>query len=107
MKLTDLEAHFLGYGGEGVFHNGEPIAFRPGVGVAFNCPCGGRPGCAGPLFIPFANPLDGKPPPDEDTRHGWQRTGETVETLSLTPSVLRVGGCAWHGFITNGEAKEC
>lgn len=33
----------------------------------------------------------------------WERTGDTFDTLTLKPSIQRVGGCAWHGFITNGE----
>ncbi len=36
----------------------------------------------------------------------WQRTGETFDTLTLTPSIhsrKEKGGCGWHGFITNGE----
>jgi hypothetical protein len=52
--------------------------------------------------VPFANPIDGGP---QLERHGWQRTGDTFETLTLTPSILRArarGGCGWHGFITNG-----
>jgi hypothetical protein len=32
----------------------------------------------------------------------WQRTGETFETLTLTPSVDCSAWGHWHGFITNG-----
>ncbi len=37
----------------------------------------------------------------------WQRTGDTFETLTLTPSVDAAshGVGHWHGFITNGEIR--
>ncbi len=75
-----------------------------GVGVNFDCPCG----CDSPCFVPFTNPIGGGAPCDPN--HGWQRTGETFEALTLTPSILRNpirGGCGWHGFITNGEVLTC
>lgn len=33
----------------------------------------------------------------------WQVAGSSLEDLSTQPSVLVVGGCGWHGYITNGE----
>ena len=44
------------------------------------------------------NPVDGGPRFPYD-HHYWERTGDTFETLKLTPSIQRVGGCGWHGFI--------
>ncbi len=35
----------------------------------------------------------------------WQRTGETFETLTLSPSVDASRAGCWHGFITNGEVR--
>jgi hypothetical protein len=32
----------------------------------------------------------------------WQRTGDTFETLSLSPSVDASRAGCWHGFLTNG-----
>jgi len=41
----------------------------------------------------------------------WDRQGESFDTLTLRPSILRLKwkdragrehGCGWHGFITNG-----
>ncbi len=32
------------------------------------------------------------------------------ETQSYTPSIVHnkdLGGCGWHGYLTNGEFKEC
>jgi hypothetical protein len=36
---------------------------------------------------------------------GWQASGETFDTLTLTPSVDVGGFGHWHGFITNGEIQ--
>lgn len=33
----------------------------------------------------------------------WAFAGDSFANLTTTPSVLIVGGCGWHGFITNGE----
>jgi hypothetical protein len=101
MKLSELNARFIGAGGEGIYQaDGTPAPRREGVGVVFNCPCG----CESECFIPFKNPLDGGSPV-YDEPHTWERTGETIEDLTLRPSIQRIGGCAWHGFITNGETK--
>lgn len=86
---------------------------RIGIGVAFECPaCGER------HWVPFANPIDGGE--CVYPQGGWQRTGETIETLTLTPSIVfyptqypirivdgkseTLSACpGWHGYITNGE----
>lgn len=103
VKLTNLNPSFIGIGGEGISDkDGNPIPRREGVGLVFDCPCCGAGG-----YVPFANPLDGGPPVSNMT---WQRTGDTFDTLTLTPSIRRHsgGGCkGWHGFITNGEAISC
>ena len=104
VKLTSLNPRFLSSGGEGISNvDGTPSPRREGVGVELDCPCG----CETPLFVPFKNPLDGSGPGPYGDK-GWQRTGETFETLTLTPSILRTKphGCGWHGFITNGEVHE-
>lgn len=33
----------------------------------------------------------------------WTVSGTDVDDLTTQPSILILGGCAWHGFITNGE----
>lgn len=101
MKLTDLHPEWMNAGGEGITRaDGSPAPLRQGVGVLFDCPCGSEH-CQ-QLYIPFANPLDGSVP-----KRGWQRTGETFDTLTLTPSILRLATtsvcCGWHGYVTNGE----
>lgn len=37
----------------------------------------------------------------------WPMTGTGFEDLTLTPSVQLLGGCGWHGFVTNGEVTTC
>lgn len=91
----------------------EPAPARHGIGVSFLCPCpehtAQRTGdddhdFSLRVFVPFTNPLDGGAPPDPRTT--WDREGDTFETLTLRPSILRSrdrGGCGWHGFVTSGE----
>jgi len=94
MKLTALNAEFV------VRSMGDAAK----IGLILNCPCG----CIHRLYVPFANPIGGGP--TDDTKPLWQRTGETIETLTLSPSVYRSPAkgtpCpkAWHGYIRAGEA---
>lgn len=104
MRLIVLHPRWVGAGGEGISDkDGNPVPERHKVGVSFECPCGR---CGVRCYVPFENPIDGGP--RHDTRpesHHWHREGETFETLTLTPSILRSpdkGGCGWHGFVTNG-----
>ncbi len=104
MKLTDLNASWVGTGGEGISDkDGNPVPKREGIGVSFDCPCG----CELRGFIPFENPLDGGMKIGD--HHHWNREGNTFETLTLSPSILRSkekGSCGWHGYIRNGEVIE-
>jgi len=101
MRLADLNPRWTNAGGDGVTGpNGKPEPPRTGVGLMLDCPCGAADS---PLYVPFANPLDGGP---QYGPQGWQRTGDTFETLSLQPSIQRVMSpchCRWHGWITNGD----
>lgn len=94
-KITDLNASFVNHRTDAAGHHK-----REGLGVLMDCPCG----CEHLLYVAFSNPIDGGP---ADETRGWQRTGDTLETLTLTPSVQRIAPCTWHGFITNGEAVTC
>lgn len=95
MKLVDL--HPLWYTWHGRTER---------IGLSFDCPVHGT---AHRVYVPFVNPLDeGKA---EQRICLWRRTGETFETLSLTPSVdytkydngdVRDLTC-WHGHVANGE----
>ena len=106
MRLVDLDPRFLSSGGEGITNSitGEPVPKREGVGMTLLCPCGdGRR-----VMLLFENPLDGGPGLDGGGPR-WQRTGDTFETMTLNPSVLRSDprGCGWHGWIRDGEVLPC
>lgn len=108
-KLRDLDAQIIGAGGTGVFDaDGSPAELRTGVGLMFKCPCGAAHDEYDRVFVAFANPIDGKPPVINAKQPTWNRTGETIDDITLTPSIQRMdpGGCRWHGYVTNGEAHE-
>lgn len=93
MRLTALDPALVGAGGEGITDkDGNSVPERHGIGVMFDCPCGCGVGC----YVGFENPLDGKPPRANKGEPLWARTGETFDTLTLRPSILRSpekGGC--------------
>lgn len=66
-------------------------AGRPGR-ILFACPCGcgSHPGAR---FKP-SDP------------NGWDFAG-TVDKPTITPSILVIGGCAWHGYLTDGIFTTC
>jgi hypothetical protein len=87
------------------------------VAVQFRCP-----GCQRErIVIPFANPPDGGPASPDMNRRGvlWQRTGETLDALTLSPSVdfahvvsnddppHNPRECRWHGWVRDGQAVSC
>jgi len=51
-------------------------------------------------------------PDDADPKGRWVLRGTGYDDLTLdaepgrTRSVLLIGGCAWHGYITNGEVTD-
>jgi hypothetical protein len=103
VKLVDLHPVFYSHGGEGITgKDGKPVPRRDGMGIIFDCPCG-KCDEDHQLAVPFSNPIDGGPA----IERGWKRTGETFETLTLEPSILRLSGCGWHGWIRNGEVITC
>ncbi len=78
---------------------------RRGVGIIPECPI--HEDCH--VGVAFSNALDGGGPL-EAGRPLWQRTGESFETLTLSPSIRVLGGagrCEWHGFIKNGAFETC
>lgn len=85
---------------------------RHGMAVTFECPhcvlreqqTGNKHVCR--LGVWFANPIDGLPPTDDkDVSHLWQRTGETFDTLTLSPSIDASSDGHWHRFIVNGVVQ--
>ncbi len=105
MRLLDLNPRWYSYG------DSPDI-----VGITFDCPCcapDGKVSSLGTKYRPrlgvlFVNEIDrdGLPNDVHWTRGGrkWTRTGETFETLSLTPSIDASSFGHWHGCITNGRA---
>lgn len=103
MKLVDLNPRWVFHGGEGISDkDGKPVPYREKIGIAFDCPCG-KEDCSR-VFLQFENPPDGEPKISDPA---WKRIGESFENMTLSPSIQRIGGCQWHGFLTNGEFKRC
>jgi len=103
VKLVDLNPRWIGAGGDDITESGtgNPVLRREGVALGFDCPCG----CDQRVAVFVDPPVDGLGPYIRDAGiNVWQREGSAFETLTLKPSILRSGGCGWHGFITNGEA---
>ncbi len=123
MLLAECDAGFYGQNAidPGVYSNiPNGRVARRGLGVTLWCPLCVKAGLPehrrAMLPIAFANPIDGGPPEegfvglDGQMRHKhlWQRTGDTLETLTLSPSINAEGdkhdhGPGWHGWIQNGH----
>jgi len=56
--------------------------------LTFTCPCGC--GKIGAVIV------------ETDTEKGWKWNGDKINP-TFTPSILQIGGCCWHGYLTNGE----
>lgn len=110
MKLIHLEAEFLG-GYTPNSHRSLPTA-NGAQGVMFTCPkCGNHS-----IICWFKNPRNASEvPPEAFPGPGrWTFTGDTIDALTLTPSVdlskiddqnpAHPSRCYWHGHVTNGEA---
>lgn len=111
MKLRDLDAQFLQY------KKTEEGTFLPYVdkleeahGISFLCPlCFKRNnGSVGTHTVICW--FEDKVPDDASPAPGrWNPVGTGYDDLSFVPgkktqSVLLIGGCNWHGFVTNGDA---
>jgi hypothetical protein len=115
IKLVDLNPSWVGSGGSDVRDkDGKPVPRREGVGIIFDCPCGKHGEDRSEareydfrVFVHLKQPLDGGPPIVSEPRPTWDREGDTFESLTLRPSIQRVDGCRWHGFVTNGEVTTC
>jgi hypothetical protein len=100
--LAALNARFVTAGGPGACaRDGVEQPLREGVGVVMDCPCGGLSACVGPLYIAFVNATDGGSFLDGG---GHQRDGDSIETLTLSAPIERLGGCGWLGWIESGSA---
>mgnify|MGYP006921811288 CR=1 FL=1 len=77
--------------GDRVVHDPE----RHGMGLSFDCPCCVGTSRATRLAVFFRNPIDGKVASD-DYKNLWLRTGDSFDTLTLSPSVDASGHGHWH-----------
>lgn len=122
MRLVELDPQFLRYEPEG-----ERIIWRQvdsmneAHGVQFLCPkCfAANRGPAGTHRVISWSRERGTPEEAEPGPGRWQMAGTGFADLSLVPdlneardgrmahSVALIGGCAWHGFVTNGEVTLC
>ncbi len=114
MRLSELEPRWASSKwADGV--GSSPSAWK--FGVTFLCPCCQKVRLA-VLFKPFIDPehiaermlwaVPGAPDPNTgEVREVlfWQRTGETFDDLTLTPSIDVSKYGHWHGHITNGEIQ--
>jgi hypothetical protein len=50
-------------------------------------------------------------PPEDDTGpimlKGWTITENEDKTITVNPSIQVRGKVSWHGYLTNGEWREC
>lgn len=117
MKLTDLEATFVGR-----YHAGtgpaDPTSYFQldsvdgAQGVLFVCPKCQKHS----VMCWFTNPRNAPVVPDTAfPRPGrWLFSGDTLDALTLSPSVdlskidaenpAHPSRCYWHGFVTSGQA---
>lgn len=103
MKLTELNPRWM-------VDDGRK------VGVMFDCPgaCCADKRSPRDVFemgaavkalaaCPFKVAIDGQP----YRADGWERTGDTFDTLTLSPSVWISPPEHWHGFVRGGEIETC
>jgi hypothetical protein len=96
VRLADRNPKWIGL-------SGVKEALPLYMGVRFACPH-----CDKPLSVHFRNPIDPQSllentswQPGFGPGLQWERTGDTFETLTLTPSIDFKGH--WHGHIISGE----
>lgn len=83
-------------------------------GIMFLCPqcfkANGGPVGTHAVMIAFEGRgvLDHEGSRGTDGPTRWQVSGDSLENLTTTPSILlSPPGCGWHGYLTNGEATFC
>jgi len=111
--LRDLDAKFIQRevrDGQ-VYHPYEGVTRETAHGLLFLCPkcfvANGGPVGTHSVICWFEDkvPDDAEPGPGR-----WNPTGTNIDDLSFVPGrkshsvALTGGGCAWHGFVTNGSA---
>lgn len=122
MKLTDLDGHFVNHASANSFHvlrEHTATSIVGAQGILFQCPtCGiGKPRGRDEdgnhivgdhyILVWFANPRGAEPVAAEaEPAPRWTASGEDLDSLTLSPSVdcTKGGGCAFHGWVSHGEA---
>jgi hypothetical protein len=82
----------------------KPGAFaftESGSAMMFCCPCG----CGEFGMLRIDNNRDRSRPQPPGSGPSWAWNGDR-DRPTLTPSVFRMGGCGWHGFLTDGEWRS-
>lgn len=111
MRLADLNAYFIRLSDRpGSFRRVESIA--DAQGVLFLCPLcyGVNTGAVGTHSVICWSRSRGVPDDVEPKPGRWVLSGTGIDDLTLdaepgqSRSVLLLGGCGWHGFVTSGEA---
>lgn len=102
MKLTDLNPLWMTDVKAGSHSPGKVGTQAEAQGIRFRCPkCITEIPGSHDVVVPFA----GRGVPD-DAYPGmarWEASGHYYEDLTLGSSIQLIGGCEWHGNITDGE----
>jgi hypothetical protein len=116
MKLTDLEPEFLTwYVEDGRIYHGHVRTIGEAQGVMFLCPkCfAANNGPVGTHRVICWSRSRGVPDDANPQPGRWALDGTGLDDLTLNGdppgqarSVQLLGGCNWHGHITNGEVTN-
>lgn len=105
MRLSLLEARFIKYLSDREYLRVDTIA--EATGVQFLCPKCFQAN-KGPIGTHMVICWDPSVPQSMGPRPGrWKLVGTSLEDLTLiagSSSILLSGPCAWHGYVTNGDA---
>jgi hypothetical protein len=76
-------------------------SYDPDNGINYEkcCPSGGR------QIVPTKTNFAGLLTCADSARRGWDLTGDSFETITLSPSIHQVGH--WHGFLRAGWVESC
>ena len=78
----------------------------------FDCPCDKCANSKKPqrLYVAFIPPIDPEGRLAETGYHApqpaWTRTGDTIQNITLSPSIDLSKSGHWHGFITDGKVVD-
>lgn len=108
MRLAELEPQFLKVIDNRTYWH-EGVSFNEADGVVFLCPKCFRvnQGPIGTHSIICWRPHVSQEIPPNPGRWEFQGTGlDDLTLVAGSSSILLTGGCAWHGFIRNGEVTD-